>query len=964
MEQIGTCILQKTNKDEKDFYVTGIGASAGGVKALTTFFDNMPQTKNMAFIIIQHLNPSHDGLTADVISRHTSMEVSQAAEGMVIEPNNVYIIPPNKYLRVEDNLLHVCQLEDDEKPRYSTDILFKSLAKNYMDKSIAIILSGASGDEAMGCKVIKKLGGMVMVQDEITAKFTSMPHNIVMAELFDFILPPESMGKQLVNYVKNSTETDMVKEQSYNNIIEVIEGEEIESISIAKRIDKRNKYLEMELKQTREALQTTLEEVETLKEELQSTKEKLLASNKELQMTIEEFQSAKEELIIVNQKYSKKIEELTGINNDINNFLSSTNIGTMLLDNSLTIKRFTPSIQETINVMYFDIGRPINHISHNLKNINVVKESQRVLDTLTPITRESQSLDGRWYVLRFLPYKTSENLVKGITITSVDITELKKATEGLKKLSQAIEQSSNVVIITDTLGNIEYVNENFTRKTGYTKEEIIGKTPKILKSNTNNDSFYDSLLKTIETGEVWVGDVYNLTKRGESFWEYTTISPVRNEDGKITNYVAIKEDVTKQKEIVQAIKNSEKKFRLLFNKANDAIFLYGFNAKGTPNKIIEVNDIACEILGYSRGELKDMSHFDLVSEKSIIDIPNIQKNLLNDGYVTYEIDYISKNGDIIPVEVNSHVFMMMDKKVVLSIARDVSMRRKNQELQYKLEEEEKLLKESLEYDRIKTEFFSNLSHELRTPINVVFGTLQILELTMDNVTEDSNTNKASRHLKILRQNCYRLMRLVNNLIDITKIDAGFFEMSLQNCNIVNVVEDIALSVAEYIENKSLSLIFDTDVEEKVLACDPNQIERILLNLLSNSVKFTEPGGQIMVELKEKEESILLNVEDTGIGIPKDKLNIIFDRFRQVDKSLTRNHEGSGIGLSIVKSLVDMNGGKIDVKSKEGIGTKFTVELPIKTVDEEISNHMLPIDSEEIKHKNIERINIEFSDIYS
>ena len=185
----------------------------------------------------------------------------------------------------------------------------------------------------------------------------------------------------------------------------------------------------------------------------------------------------------------------------------------------------------------------------------------------------------------------------------------------------------------------------------------------------------------------------------------------------------------------------------------------------------------------------------------------------------------------------------------------------------------------------------------------------------------------------MKQNCYRLLRLINNLIDISKIDSGFLNPNLKNYNIVSVVEDITLSVAEYIQDKGVEVIFDTNVEEKIIACDPDNIERIILNLLSNAVKFTNAGDQITVEVMDNEDYIEISVKDTGIGIPEDKLKVIFERFRQVDNSLSRSHEGSGIGLSLVKALVDMHDGSINVNSNLGEGTEFIIKLPARKTDE-------------------------------
>jgi signal transduction histidine kinase len=282
------------------------------------------------------------------------------------------------------------------------------------------------------------------------------------------------------------------------------------------------------------------------------------------------------------------------------------------------------------------------------------------------------------------------------------------------------------------------------------------------------------------------------------------------------------------------------------------------------------------------------------------------------------------------------------------------------EIQQKVEEERKRLYEIAEYDRIKTEFFSNISHELRTPINVIFSALQIHELKLKDCSCISANEYRYKYTKIMKQNCFRLLRLVNNLIDITKIDSGYFDINETNHNIVSLVEDITLSVADYIEGKGLSLVFDTDVEEKTIACDPEKIERIIMNLLSNAIKFTPYGGSIMVNIEDGVENICLRVKDTGRGIPENKLNIIFERFVQVDKSLARDHEGSGIGLSLVKGLVELHGGTISVKSKVGYGTEFIIYIPCKLVDEH--NEKIVV-SEAVGERCIKKMNIEFSDIY-
>jgi signal transduction histidine kinase len=282
-------------------------------------------------------------------------------------------------------------------------------------------------------------------------------------------------------------------------------------------------------------------------------------------------------------------------------------------------------------------------------------------------------------------------------------------------------------------------------------------------------------------------------------------------------------------------------------------------------------------------------------------------------------------------------------------------------LQHKMDENNKLMEDVIQYDKLKTEFFANISHELRTPLNVIFSALQLMELPYNDREDTMKKDVFLKYKDTVKQNIYRLIRLVNNLIDITKIDSGFFQVTIENHNIISVVEDITLSVAQYIENKSIELTFDTEVEEKIIACDPHALERIMLNLLSNSVKFTNPGGNIKVNIYDKEDRIIISVKDTGCGIQSDKLDVIFHRFRQADDLHTRNHEGSGIGLALVKELVEMHGGNISVKSEYGLGTKFIIEIPVKILECESEQEETPM---YMPQSHIEKINLEFSDIYN
>lgn len=306
--------------------------------------------------------------------------------------------------------------------------------------------------------------------------------------------------------------------------------------------------------------------------------------------------------------------------------------------------------------------------------------------------------------------------------------------------------------------------------------------------------------------------------------------------------------------------------------------------------------------------------------------------------------------------------MKNKKKCSLFSFRDITATKRAITLEEEVKANLKLLEEIQQYDKLKTHFFSTISHEFRTPLNIILGAIQLLNLKHNNVKDCPKYEDTIRHTDMMKQNCYRLLRLINNLIDINKLDSGFMNMEITNRNIVEVVEDIAISVAEYAKFYDVELVFDTDVEEKFVACDADKLERVMLNLLSNALKFTDKGGKIYINIFCREDYIKISVRDTGIGIPEDMKEAIFDRFRQVDSSFRRKKEGSGIGLSLVKILVEAHGGEISVQSELGQGTEFIIKIPARLVEGKTAVFEEAATAKE--QSNVERINIEFSDIYS
>ncbi|HEY5524309.1 MAG TPA: PAS domain-containing sensor histidine kinase, partial [Clostridium sp.] len=330
----------------------------------------------------------------------------------------------------------------------------------------------------------------------------------------------------------------------------------------------------------------------------------------------------------------------------------------------------------------------------------------------------------------------------------------------------------------------------------------------------------------------------------------------------------------------------------------------------------------------------------------------------------FETQIQGYDGKILWVQINSHIVYNWKKEEEFfeGNIQDITERKhteakikEQQELLFNAEKEHsEVLEKSLV---MKDEFISLISHELKTPLNVIYSAIQLIEC----VYFDKIPDRVQELVGNIRQNTFRQLRLVNNLLDITRMNSGRNKLNMKNIDIVFLSKVITESVELYVNQKNIKILFKSNVKSKIISMDEEKYERIILNILSNAVKFTENGGKITVTLNENKKSNLVQIKitDTGIGIPKDKKELIFERFGQVDSKLSRQAEGTGIGLSLVKLLVNILGGTIEVESELGMGSTFIITLPVKkeAVDNE-SEACLDADN-----RLVSEIKVQFSDIY-
>ena len=497
-----------------------------------------------------------------------------------------------------------------------------------------------------------------------------------------------------------------------------------------------------------------------------------------------------------------------------------------------------------------------------------------------------------------------------------------------KSFLEGIQRKDRIFFIKNSENKYVDCSEKFKILSDYIDKDIYGRNDIEIYGEEIGEKYWKSYQDFIKSGKPYCREICKLKNNIYLLHKYSIYS-----NNEIIGVIGIFEKMIGKMEKI----NDGNTLAYITNNMTEYVVL-----RDTEGVYLDCNNSFLEWLNIDRKEiigkkittiskLGDIAKDTILSDLEVIN--NRSRKIYN--------EYVKINGKIMELEIVKEPFLDSYGNLVgvIDIIRDISHKS--------------------EVEKLRLEFFANLSHELRTPLNLIFSSLQTIELIEKDLLKKNNRLK--NYIDIINQNSKRLLKLVNNLIDSTKFDCGYYEYNPQNYNIVHFIENIAMSVAEFAKQNDINLIFDTDVEEKIMAFDLEKLERTMFNLLSNSIKYTNSSGKIEVLLKDCGETFNITVKDNGIGIPDDKLKVIFERFKQVEDRLRKRSEGSGIGLSIVKDLINIQGGIIDVKSEFGVGSEFTVKLPVSILSNE--DHLNKLDYNEVFNGMITRMNIEFSDIY-
>ncbi len=542
-------------------------------------------------------------------------------------------------------------------------------------------------------------------------------------------------------------------------------------------------------------------------EELQSVNEELRSTTEELETSKEELQSVNEELTTVNYDLKTHLEASAKTNDDLQNFIAASEIATVFVDRGMCIQRFTPRAAGIFNLLGTDIHRPLFDLTHRLDYPQMEEDTHEVFELLRPIEREVPGTDGRWFLARLLPYRSSEDRIKGVVLNFIDITARHKAEEtvrlGEERLRLLFDSSMDyVIILLDGQGLITRWNKGAERTLGYAEAEVLGQPAAII------------------------------------------FTPEDRAAG------------AEQDERTRALRDG---------RAEDERW-----------------------------------------------------HLRKDGVRVYF------SGVLVPLAGSTELGFA-------KIARDLTQTRMAEQQRDALLESERWLRAQLqEASAMKDQFLAVMSHELKNPLNLISLAAQLLAAHPQTQSSES----LQRIAGTIRTSVKSQMQLIDDLLDLSRIQTGKLSLNLEPVLCDELVAHIMAAVRPEAEGRNVAMHLQVEPGDYRMKADPVRIEQIVWNLVGNAIKFTPAGGTVRVRLVSEGPHVRLEVEDTGIGIDEAFLPSMFEMFQQADARATvRGKGGLGIGLAIVKSLAEAHGGRVSVASPgPGQGSTFTVVLPRRNAD--------------------------------
>jgi len=472
------------------------------------------------------------------------------------------------------------------------------------------------------------------------------------------------------------------------------------------------------------------------------------------------------------------------------------------------------------------------------------------------------------------------------------------AEEEARKLFRAVEQSPVSVLITDLSGLIEYVNPAFTRMTGFTREEVLGHNPRLLRSPLTPDSVYQEMWAQIRAGNEWRGDIVNQRRDGTVYWEHMTIAPVKEADGRVDSFIAIKEDVTEVRSLRQALEREHANVRRVLEGIHDGIALT--DAEG---RFQYANPPLLEQFGPVEGKVAgDLFE---TSPPSPSETSRRQEWRSRRSGRTYDVT-------------STWVHNPDSSLSLLQVFHDITARKQAEEAVNDAREAAELA------NRAKTEFLATMSHELRTPLNAIIGFSEIIERQL---LGPVGTDQYQDYARDINESGRHLLQLINDILDVARLDVGRVTLREDRMAPAACIRACLGMVSERAVAGGIELAADLPDDLPFLWADERRVKQVLVNVLGNAVKFTPRGGLVRVAARAESEGLHITVTDNGIGIAAPDIAKVMAPFGQADSSMARRYDGSGLGLPLSRKLMELHGGSLSLESRLGAGTAVTLRFP-------------------------------------
>lgn len=509
-----------------------------------------------------------------------------------------------------------------------------------------------------------------------------------------------------------------------------------------------------------------------------------------------------------------------------------------------------------------------------------------------------------------------KELVPFMTQLGHEITRCKQFEERVSLLKIATDNSQVSIIITDTAGQIEYANPYFSKLTGYNQADYIGKNPRILQTGHHSKAYYHELWETILAGNTWEGEFYNRKKDGNCYWEKAIITPIKNEQGEIVNFVAVKTDITETKTMTQALIKA-KEVADESRRWSEAIFYTSpvpISITKLTGEYVGVNEQFLSLSGYSKDEVIGKKANDIDIWVNPASRKHLVQTLRDIGHIdNMESSFRLKNNTIRQMIISAKLMQFGKEPLVLLASKDITQQKETEAILIATKEKAE------ESDRLKTTFLQNISHEIRTPMNAIMGFAELLA----DVTDDSETMQ--QYIRIINQRCDDLLVIINSILDISRIECGEIPIHNEYFDLKSVYDEL-LDLSFEKQRRLNCLHISVRVAEPFnnfhLTTDKGKLKQIFTNLIGNALKYTNEGSITIGHQFDKEGQLQFFVTDTGIGISQSDLDKLFIRFKQLEHNKNEQLGGNGLGLAISKGLVNALGGDIAVHSQRGVGSTF------------------------------------------